>query len=441
MVGKVTLSIALVFLAMVFDSVVTNQVLPQYQEEVGVNQLHSNEVAALTRSDDWLQHVPVLGYLVAFVGIFLLFRRSLMGLLKSVGILGIVLFMSGCRPYMEPIYVEIDTNEVPFVMNLEEVTDTDSQESITTQDKQEMLKKQLVQSRRIEIGQKWKSTGRMWFSGEYIPNQRVVVVNTTPETREWRPSNAKGTGGDQGIWVESSDSVGFSTGISVTARIEDFDASVLFLSNYAPQERRVVNKAGSQEKLFEVHVTSLEQIMDQEIRTKVQEIFADEAAKYPMDELRTMKNEIMATVRKEVVPYFEERGVSITTIGQFGGFTYENPRIQEAIDEVFAAQQDEEVAKAEAKAAEQRKSALQLEGEGEAAKILEARRGEAEGIKLVADAKEYELQKLNENPEAYIKLKQLELLSEVVEKWQGEVPRAIFGGQAELLVNPESLLK
>lgn len=69
-----------------------------------------------------------------------------------------------------------------------------------------------------------------------------------------------------------------------------------------------------------------------------------------MDLLRAKKREIMDTVKdgkkwtdengKErelvgVVEFFKERGITITTIGQFGGFTYENPEIQKSIDEVF----------------------------------------------------------------------------------------------------------
>ena len=332
------------------------------------------------------------------------------------------------KPYQEAILVEIETNEVPFVINLEEVTSEESQDSLSVEETKEFLTKNLVQSRRVEIGQRWHSTGRMSNSGKWIPNQRVIVVDTSPETREWSPVATRGTSNkDEGIWAESSDSVGFSTGISVTARIEDQKDAVTFLSNYPPSDSRDVLKAGTQDVLFTVDVTALTNIMDREIRTKIQEVFADESAKYTMDELRSKKLEIMETVRSEVTPYFETRGITITSIGQFGGFTYENPEIQKAIDKVFEAQQDEEVAIAEAKAAEQRKVALQLKGEGEAAAILAAKQGEAEGIKVVADAKAYELEKLTENPEAYLALKKLEVTMEGLKKWDGKYPQYMMG--------------
>ena len=120
-------------------------------------------------------------------------------------------------------------------------------------------------------------------------------------------------------------------------------------------------------------------------------------------------------------------------------------KIQDSIDQVFEAQQDEQVAIAESKAAEQRKLALKLTGEGEAAKILEAKKGEAEGIKAVADAKAYELEKLNENPEAYIALKTLEVQMSQIESWDGTLPQTLFGTgtgeQPSLLLNIDKLTK
>ena len=45
-------------------------------------------------------------------------------------------------------------------------------------------------------------------------------------------------------------------------------------------------------------------------------------------------------------PEEKERGITITTIGQFGGMTYENTKIQDAIDQVFISQQEKERAAA-----------------------------------------------------------------------------------------------
>lgn len=77
-------------------------------------------------------------------------------------------------------------------------------------------------------------------------------------------------------------------------------------------------------------------------------------------------------------------------------------------------------------------------------KILEERKGEAEGIKLVADAKAYELEKLTENPKAYLALKALEVQKAQIEAWDGKLPVTLFSGPGEntsLLLNVDKLTK
>jgi len=44
-------------------------------------------------------------------------------------------------------------------------------------------------------------------------------------------------------------------------------------------------------------------------------------------------------VKSDVTTFFTQRGISVTTVGMFGGMTYENPAIQKAIDETFITQQ------------------------------------------------------------------------------------------------------
>jgi hypothetical protein len=360
---------------------------------------------------------------------------------------------TGCRkPFHEALMVDIGTSEAAILV---ETINDNGQAAIAPKGKGENVDKEgnltdfyqsrLVNARKVEIPYYWKQTKRIgamsWEhsgNGEWRPAARLIIIDMSPETREWTSNANSGTSNtNQGIWVESSDSVGFSTGISITARIANLEDAVKFLSNYPPEgNREVVTEGGAP---FKVEVTGLAQIMDQEVRTKIQEVFAYEAAAFTMDELRDKKREILDTVQEEVIPFFKERGLTITSIGQFGGFTYENPDIQKAIDQVFEAQQDEEVAKAEAKAAEQRKEALKLKGEGEAQQQIEAAKGKAEGVKLeaeaeaaaiqaVADAKRYEIEQANQDLETYLKLKQLEIDMKKAELWDGKLPVTNFGG-------------
>jgi len=340
-----------------------------------------------------------------------------------------VLFLTGCA-YDVPVLVKVETSETPFLVKLE----GDSQQA--TIKSEEYLKENMVATKRIQISYRWMKVGYGPLSGKYIPNERVIVVDRAPETREWDDRSK------QAIWVESSDSVGFSTGISITARIPTEDDAVKFLYNYPPKGTREIVVSSGYKDNYNVSVSDLATVMDKEVRTKIQEIFAEEAAKYTMDDLRPKKNEIIEAIRTEAIPFFRERGIEITAVGMFGGFAYENPKIQDSIDKVFQAQQDEEVAKAEAKAAQERKLALQLAGEGEAQKAIETAKGRAESVKVeaeaeaqaiqaVADAKAYELEKLTSNPEAYMALKNIEVEMERLKVWDGRYPVYYLGGEGE----------
>lgn len=309
-----------------------------------------------------------------------------------------LLTLTGCRPYDVPEYQEIETSHTAFLVPLED--DDDKQMTFASE---EFLQKHKIATKRVQIPHKWVQKGRWWFAGEWIGTRRLITVDRAPITREWTASASQGTSAkNEALWVESQDSVGFSTGITCTARIPDEEAAIKFLFNYPGG--------------------SLANVMDTEIRARIQNIMARKAAEYIMDELRSRKNEIMDEIETDVIPFFENRGIEITTIGQFGGFTYENKEIQQAIDDVFKAQQDEEVAKAEYMAQIERNKTVELEAEGKAIAAQKEAEGKAEAIKAIADAQAYEIEKALESEDFYLRLKQVELEEKRMEKWDGRYP-------------------
>lgn len=343
----------------------------------------------------------------------------------------VLAMVPGClvKPYHVPVLVEIGNSEAAFLI---ELTGEGQQASFQSE---EYLRERMVPTKRIEVPYEWKPESRFLNVGRWIPSARLVVVDRAPETRLWTADRSVGTSAkDEALWVESADSVGFSVGINITARIENEADAVVFLYNYPAQigqERSQEQVAQATETTYQVAVSSLASIMDTEIKARIQAAMADAAAAYKMDDLRDRKVDIMSTIREDVEPFFKERGITITTIGMFGGFHYENPRIQESIDEVFQAQQDRQVAVAEAAAAEERKRALQLKGEGEAEQRIEVARGEAESIRVVAEAMAFELEQLNVNPQAYLLLKQLEVERDRIEQWDGRYPLYLMSSEFE----------
>jgi len=51
---------------------------------------------------------------------------------------------------------------------------------------------------------RWRKTGRLWYSGEWIDTVKVIKVDRSPITREWTAGRDTGTSTrNEGIWIES----------------------------------------------------------------------------------------------------------------------------------------------------------------------------------------------------------------------------------------------
>jgi hypothetical protein len=331
----------------------------------------------------------ILLYLI-WRGTFSNFLKKGKEMKKSSLLLVCLLFLvglSGCwRPYPTPKYVEVGNNETAFVIPLE--GDSKNQVKFASV---EFLQNSQVATKRIQIPLRWNKTGRMHSSGEWIPMVKVIKVDRTPITREWTADEKTGsTAKDQAIWVESSDSVGFSVGFLITAFIKPEDAATF---------------------LFYYPSGSLAGILDSEVRARVQGSASSKCSDYKMDVLRDKKNEISNAVQTDVVEFYSNRGITITRVAMFGGFKYENPEIQEAIDKTFVAQQEKVIA------------AAKYEAQADINKKIElAAQAEANRIKTVNEA----LLEASSNP-LYLQIKLAEIESSRIEKWDGKYPNWYMG--------------
>ena len=327
-----------------------------------------------------------------------------------------LLLTSGCiKPYDRPEYVEIDTSDTGFLIPLE--GDTTLQARFQSED---YLKQRKVAAKRVQITHRWSQEGRLPDSGRWIPTVRLVKVNRSPVTREWTTSQTTTASGaiqrsDRAIWIESADSVGFSMGFTCTAFIPEDDAA-RFLYWYPSG--------------------SLAEVMDHEVRGRIQQSAAEVAAKYPLDGLRARKQEIADAVKRDVTTFFAARGVTITTVGMFGGMTYENPEIQRSIDQTFIAQQLKVVAEAKFEAQKKENERLELEAQGLAEKARRDAQGQADARKTAASAEAEAIHLINaaaleaqQNP-LLLQLKSLELERSRVEKWDGRYPQMWLAGSA-----------
>ena len=301
-------------------------------------------------------------------------------------IVGVMGSATACvKPYDTPEFYTIEASQTAFLIPL--VGDTTSQASFESE---ELLAQAKVATKEVQIPHRWVQTGRFGWQGEWRPSAKLIVVERTPETREWSSAKDNGTSAkNQAIYAESKESIGFSVGMNCSAQIYTEDDAVKFLYSYN-------NK-------------TLEQIMDSEIRARVESKFVEECAKYSLNEILVNKEQIMNTVREDVTNYFGDKGITITVLGMKDGIEYEDEAIQTAINEKFSSEQ---------KLVTQENNNKVIVSKAEA---------EAEAQRIAADAEADANKKIAESltPELIEKQK--------IEKWNGDVPQV--QGSATPIIN------
>lgn len=284
---------------------------------------------------------------------------------------------TGCgfiKPFDKPELVTIEASQTAFLIPL--VGDTTDQASFQSE---ELLSQAMVATKEVQIPHRWVKTGRMSGDGEWRPSAKLIIVERTPVTREWNSSKDNGTSAkNQAIYAESKESIGFSVGMNISAQIYTEKDAIKFLYSYN-------NK-------------SLEEIMDTEIRARVESKFVEQCAKYSLNEILASKEEVMATVRDDVITYFEEKGITITVLGMKDGIEYDDPTIQESINEKFSSEQ-------KLVTQENNNKVTISKAEADAKAKIMAAEAEAKANKKISESL---------TPELIEKQK--------IEKWSGEVP-------------------
>ncbi len=172
---------------------------------------------------------------------------------------------------------------------------------------------------------------------------------------------------------------------------------------------------------------SLQSVMDTEVRAKLQAEFGLEVTDLPMDELRKNATPHIKRTVEALTKFFADCGITITNLGITGGFVYKDRAIQDMLVKVFNAEQEKSIAIAKTQAQQEENKRVLLEADGKARAVLAEKKAEADGIRAVADAKAYEIQKAREDLATYLRLKQIELEARRTEKWDGKFPVYYMG--------------
>jgi hypothetical protein len=321
-------------------------------------------------------------------------------------LLAVLPLTAGCWRPFEPIELQtISPNEEAFLLPL-----TDDVKRQTSTNNEEYLKQNLVYTKQVRIPQQWVQKGYEYLgpNGKWQAAAILVKVDKSPVTREWTADPNSGTSNkNEAIWVMTSDQVEFSTGWTCTARIASRDDAVRFLHNYP-------NGA-------------LKDVLDTEVRGKLQATFGLEVTDQPMTKLRQEATPHILCTTKEVINFFKDRGVTITNLGITGGFIYKDKSIMDTMVRVFNAEQEKAIATAGFQAQEETNKAVFAEAEGRAKALIMSKQAEADSIKLVADAKSYEIDKAKMDSEMYVTLKRLEIERDKLQKWDGRFPTYFLG--------------
>lgn len=328
----------------------------------------------------------------------------------------------GCIKPVEPKVLETaGANETMFVIPLQGENKSNQAQFNSAA----YYTEKKVATKEFLVPHRWLQEGRWEVDGRWIPTVKVIKVDRTPVTVQFVVDDKTKTKGDaDAIWIESADSVGFSTGFSVSAMVKE-ENSPTFLYRY--------------------QATSLKAVVATEVRARIQKVAAEFAATWPLDSLRAKKNDMIQSIQADAIAFFEERGITITTIGMFGGMTYENPKIQEAIDGVFVNQQAKETAaallaaqkdinaKSESANQQERQNimtiaqgqseATRLRAQAEADAVRMKAESDAKGIKLVNDA----TKEAQSNP-LFLEIRKLEVEILKYNRWGGTVPTTLVEG-------------
>ena len=249
---------------------------------------------------------------------------------------------TGCvKPYNTPEFVTIEPHQTAFLIPL--IGDTTAQASFESE---EMLMQAKVAAKEIEIPHRWVQTGRRHWKGEWRDTMTLIIVDRSPVTREWSSTDGVGTSAvNQAIYAESSESIGFSAGMNCSAQIYSEEDAVKFLYCYN-------NKP-------------LSEIMDSEIRARVESKFVEECASRTLNEILIEKETIMNNVRDDVETYFAQRGITITVLGMKDGLEYDDTTIQKSINDKFSSEM-----KLTTQENENQRIISEAEAKGEANRIL-----------------------------------------------------------------------
>lgn len=280
----------------------------------------------------------------------------------------LVTMLTSCfiKPYDKPEYVQIDTNETAFVIDL--FADEDSENAQAMLTSEAYYEKHLLNEKLVQIPHKWVKTGRMPRSGKYIPKLKVVAVSNSPITGTW----------DNDIKVETKGSQGFTVPMKYAIRVTPEDSG-RFLSKFPANENAY--ESDGKTKIRSKMLSSPEKVADNQFKNVVAAELSKEFHKYEYKDVLPNRDEIVAAAIERIKVWSDEFGITIDNLAVWNGMIPDDPTLQNQMDEQakLAAQVETEKKRFDA---EQQKKKNEIE-----LQKMETERVNVERAKKEAEAK------------------------------------------------------
>ena len=183
------------------------------------------------------------------------------------------------------------------------------------------------------------SAGTSLLSGwdYYVPTGRLFIVDRTPYSREWVDQADRGTASlKQGFPCQSKEGLNITVGISIGTSVNE-DNAAKFLYNFGV----IQPKGNPQDPQFiftsVYYGRSLEAVMDDVGRKKVQTLVCNEIGKRTFDQANADVVPMMDTIEKNTKEYFASVGITLNFIGWADTFEFDK-EIQSAVNHKYEAE-------------------------------------------------------------------------------------------------------
>ena len=171
----------------------------------------------------------------------------------------------------------------------------------------------------------------------YVPTGRLYIVDRTPYSREWVRSSSRGTSNrDESFPCQSKEGLNITAVVSIGTSVAEENAAK-FLYNFgvtppkgSPTDPQVIFTSV-------YYGRSLQEVMDDVGRKKVQTLVCNEIGRRTFDEANTDMVPIMNAVEKATKDYFASVGITLNFIGWADTFIFDSD-IQYAVNQKYEAE-------------------------------------------------------------------------------------------------------